>query len=291
MARELLTTSLGPVSVSVSGTGPLAVLLHANPGDARDWDSAVPSLIASGWTIAQVDWPGYGASPAPLWGPGPAFGALGFARVLDEVLDQVVPAHGGGAVVLVGNSVGGFAAVRQALLRPERVRGLVLIAPGGFTRFNPVSRLVTRVMGSPRWARRIVGPLATLYTWRRTATSSAALRRPYAVGRDPQRLAVHCDVWRSFLDPEHDLRARARGVAVPTLVTWGRGDPVLPWLTDGRRVVRTLPDARLALFWSGHEPHAEVPQQWLAAVKPFLADLADLADPAGEPKAEPGRQG
>jgi len=45
------------------------------------------------------------------------------------------------------------------------------------------------------------------------------------------------------------------------------------------------------LFWSGHEPHAEVPQQWLAAVKPFLADLADLADPAGEPKAEPGRQG
>jgi pimeloyl-ACP methyl ester carboxylesterase len=193
-------------------------------------------------------------------------------RVLDDVLDGIGQAVGGcpGQVVLIGHSVGGYAAACQALTRPERVAAVVLVAPGGFTRFTWLTRSFVRIMGSVGPARRLVGPLAAAYTVRRTPASRAALRRVQLLRGHPDRLAVHSAVWRSFLDPAHDLRHTAPTITVPVLLTWGRLDPVVPWLTDGRRAARALPHARVARFWSGHLPHAEVPHRWLAAVVPFL---------------------
>ena len=264
---RLAPTSAGPVACHVRGAGPAIVLLHASPGDARDYD-AVAAALADGRTVIRLDWPGYGDSPAP---DGPA-GAIQFAQVLDEVIAELRAAEHG-PVVLVGNSVGGYAALAYALREPARVAGLVLIAPGGFTRLNPVSRAVCRLMGAPAAARWLLGPLASVYTWRRTPVAKAALRRAYAAARDPRRRAVASAVWRSFLDPAHDLRGRAPELTVPVLLTWGRGDPVLPLASDGRRAARLLPGARLVRFWCGHEPHAEMPEAWLAAVGTFLATL------------------
>jgi pimeloyl-ACP methyl ester carboxylesterase len=265
---RLVPTSAGPVACHIRGAGPAIVLLHANPGDARDFDAVVAALAESGRTVIRPDWPGYGDSPAP---ERPA-GAPQFAQVLGEVL-TALRADEPGPVVLVGNSVGGYAALAHALREPGRVAGLVLIAPGGFTRLSPLSRAVCRLMGAPAAARWLLGPLASAYTWRRTPTARAALRRAYATARDPERRAVACAVWRSFLDPEHDLRDRVAGLPVPVLLTWGRGDPVLPLLSDGRRAARLLPGARLVRFWCGHEPHAEMPGAWLTAVHAFLATL------------------
>jgi pimeloyl-ACP methyl ester carboxylesterase len=262
---RLVPTSAGPIACHLRGTGPAIVLLHANPGDAGDFD-AVAAALADGRTVIRLDWPGYGDSPAST---GPA-GAIEFARALGEVLADL-RADDLGPIVLVGNSVGGYAALAYALREPARVAALVLIAPGGFTRLNPLSRAVCRLMGAPATARWLLGPLASLYTWRRTPAARAALRRAYATARDPARRAVACAVWRSFLDPEHDLRGRVAALRVPVLLTWGRGDPVLPLLTDGRRAARLLPGARLVRFWCGHEPHAEMPEAWLAEVQSFLA--------------------
>lgn len=271
MNAESLTvcTDLGDVAVRLHGAGPLIMTLHANPGDGRDFD-AVLGPLSQHSTVAVIDWPGYGDSTAsdPSKVTAPAL-----ARTLDLVLEAVLVCVEQRSAVLVGNSVGGYTALCQALERPERVRGLVLIAPGGFTRHNPFSRAFCRMMGTPAIARWLAGPLATGYTWRRTATSRAALRRAHAVRRDPQRLGVYCAIWRSFLDPAHDLRGRVGSLGVPVLLTWGWGDPVLSRFGDGRRAARLISGTGLNSFWSGHEPHAEVPECWLEVVTPFLESL------------------
>ena len=251
-----------------SGDRGVAVLLHANPGDARDYDAVVDRFRSAGFRVLRLDWPGYGGSPAPEG----AASAVGFAGLLEDFLLAVLP-EDAGQVVLVGNSLGGFAALRFALRRPGRVDALVLVAPGGFTAQNPLTRAVCRVMGSARWSRRLVGPLASAYTARRTPTSSAALARAKAVPGEEDRLRVYRELWASFTDPEHDLRQAGAALTVPVLLTWGRFDPVLPWLTDGRRARRSLPGARAVVLPSGHEPHAEVPEQWWRAVEAFLDEV------------------
>ncbi|MFI7601379.1 alpha/beta fold hydrolase [Actinoplanes sp. NPDC049681] len=264
----LFPTSLGEVAYAATGSGPVLVLLHGNPGDARDWDAVVGPL-AQRHTVVRVDWPGYGRSPCTA---GAMVGAPELAAVLDEVLDHIaeISDQGGRKVVLVGHSVGGYAALCQALTRPQRVAAMVLVAPGGFTRLTGPTRMVVRGMGSPSVGGRLAGPLAAAYTVRRTAAGRAASRRARSVRTSPCRSAVHSAVWRSFLDPAHDLRGRAGAITVPVLLTWGRLDPVVPWYSDGRRAAGLLPHAAVARFWSGHLPHAEVPERWLAAVVPFL---------------------
>ncbi|MFC6016793.1 alpha/beta fold hydrolase [Plantactinospora solaniradicis] len=285
-AGELMT-ALGPVGYTAAGRGPVAVLLHGNPGDARDWD-AVVDVLAERRTVVRLDWPGYGRSSH--LDDGATVDAPGLARVLDDVLDGIGRAVGGrlGQVVLIGHSVGGYTAAYQALARPDRVAAVVLVAPGGFTRFTWLTRTFVRTMGSVGPARLLAGPLASAYTVRRTPTSRAALRRVRSMRGNPDRLTVHSAVWRSFLDPAHDLRHIASTITVPVLLTWGRLDPVVPWRSAGRRAARLLPRAQVARFWSGHLPHAEVPQRWLGAVVPFLDAVAP--PPCAEASA-PGPDG
>ncbi len=264
-----VATELGDVAVRLHGAGPLVVTLHANPGDGRDFD-AVAGRLSQRNTVAVIDWPGYGDSAAvdPSKVTAPAL-----AQILGVLMEAILARVEQRSAVLVGNSVGGYAALRQALEHPERVTGLVLIAPGGFTRLTPINRALCQMMSTPAIARWLAGPLASGYTWRRTPASRAALRRAYALRRDPQRLGVYCAIWKSFLDPAHDLRRRVGSLGVPVLLTWGWGDPVLSRFADGRRAARLMPAARLHSFWSGHEPHAEVPERWLAVVSPFLHAL------------------
>lgn len=248
------------------GSGPVLLCLSANPGDSRDFDAITPALARS-YRVLRLDWPGYGGSPAPL--PPERAGADYFLEVFTGFVQQL----GLRDVSIIGNSVGGNVAAHYALRAPERVRGLVLVSPGGFTRHNPVTRLFCRLQGRPGF-NRFIGKLFTrLYLRKRNAHTQAMIQRGDTEQHTEVARRVNAAVWRSFLDPRHDLRSTARELRVPALVVSGRYDPVIPARSDGRCAAQAIPGARQIVLPSGHAPFAEIPEEFLAAVTPFLASL------------------
>jgi pimeloyl-ACP methyl ester carboxylesterase len=264
---QLTATSYGPVAWEAHGSGRPLLLLSANPGDRRDWDAVVPDLARRHRVIA-VDWPGHGASPPPAR-PG-ATSAMMYAAVLAELATALELER----AVVCGNSVGGYAAIRLALEHPARVGALVLVDPGGFTRHNALSRAFCRVKGQEWVTRRIAAHFARGYLRRRTPWTEAMIARAEAERGIPHQVAVDAAIWRSFVDPAHDLRERARAVRQPTLLVWGRLDPVLPMWLDGRAARVAMPRARWAALDTGHAPYAEDPTAFLDVVQPFLAEVA-----------------
>ena len=238
------------------------MLLHANPGDSLDFEAVMPAL-AQHYRVLALDWPGYGRSAAPDR-PETA-GADFFYRVLREFLKALAlpPA------LFIGNSLGGNAAARLAIASPESVRGMVLVSPGGFTPHNAVTRAFCRLQAS----RLAIPPrfLARYYLKARTPTVTAMLERAATSQASPPCLAINRAVWRSFVEPEHDLRPSAESITAPTLLVFGKYDPLIPAARDGAVAARLIRGSRRVSMPSGHAPFAEIPQAFVAEVLPFLA--------------------
>src|SRR5258708_38442483 len=128
------------VDYTDDGSGPPILLLHAALHDRTDY-GPVHGALAKGRRVLALDWPGHGESPLPT----APLGAVQFGDLLVEFADRLDLSN----VVVVGNSVGGYAACRLALERPERVAGLVLVNTGGFPPHSALPPLGLRGMGRP----------------------------------------------------------------------------------------------------------------------------------------------
>jgi pimeloyl-ACP methyl ester carboxylesterase len=263
----LLHTSSGPIAYDERGAGAPIVLLASGAHDRHDYDELRARIPAHFRTIA-LDWPSHGESP-PGDGPGTA---MRLADVAEEAVEQLAPE---GAIVL-GNSVGGFAAARMAIRRAELVRGLVIVDGGGFAGRPPHVRAFCALMAQPWFLRRIYPAFAARYMRPRTAADQRSRDVGVATTRQDPGLRAVAELWRSFASPEHDLRPQASSILAPTLLIWGRHDPVIP-LKIGRRIAETIPGARLVVLDSGHVPHTTEPDAFAAHLLPFVE--AALAAP------------
>ncbi|MGL4175632.1 MAG: alpha/beta fold hydrolase [Dermatophilaceae bacterium] len=262
----MIQTSAGTFAVYTHGSGEPVVLLHANPGDHHDYDQVVPRLVDAGYQVHAVDWPGFGGSVAA--GP---MSAVTYAEVLPEVL----AALGTEPAVVVGNSVGGFAAVLTAARRPQLVRALVLVNPGGFTPQWLGSSAACQLIGRPRLAGVFLRLLPLIYLRTRSDAVRATRHRASRLRFAADSRRVFGELWRSFADPRHDAREAARTVQAPTLLVWGTRDLILPWLVDGRRAAAALPHAHVIRMPCGHQAFIERPSEFGSAVGDFLTGLRE----------------
>jgi pimeloyl-ACP methyl ester carboxylesterase len=260
----LLDTSTGPIAYDIQGEGETLVLLSSGAHDRHDWDELRALLPARFRTIA-IDWPSHGESPA---GDGEAT-VMRFADVAEEVVSKLA---GGGAIV-VGNSVGGFSAARLAIRRPELVRGLVIVDGGGFAGRSPLVRFFCTLMSQPLFLRAIYPAFARRYMRARTDADQHALEVGIATTRQDPGLKALTELWRSFASPEHDLRSQAAQIKTPTLLIWGRRDPVIP-LRIGKRIARLIEGSRLIVFDSGHVPHTTDPEHFAAELVGFVDSIS-----------------
>jgi pimeloyl-ACP methyl ester carboxylesterase len=258
-----MSTSAGSVAYDSRGSGDPIVLLPSGGHDYHDYDE-IRELIPGRFRSIGIDWPGHGRSPAGTAPPT----ELRLAQIVEEVLDSLTP----GGAVLVGNSVGGNVAARLAIRRPDLVKGLVIIDGGGFEGSILSGRVFCALMSRPGFARRIYPLFSRAYMRPRTAADRRAQASAIATTRTTPGLTAVTEIWHSFSFPEHDLRAQARRITAPTVLIWGRHDPVLS-LRAGETAQELIPGSRLVVIESGHLPHTTNP----AAVAAELIPLADSA--------------
>src|SRR5690349_3114564 len=109
------------LAVAREGCGPPLVCLHAIGHGGGDF-AALARAMADRFEVIRVDWPGQGRSDDD---PGHPAGPARYADLLEGLLETL----GVERPLIVGNSIGGAAAMLHASRRP--VRGLVLCDTGG----------------------------------------------------------------------------------------------------------------------------------------------------------------
>jgi pimeloyl-ACP methyl ester carboxylesterase len=272
--KHTVSTRAGPVSYRDEGSGVPIVLLHANLHTSHDYDSIIPGLLSAHNRIIAPDWPWHGDSPGL---PPPAFpGAVLFADVLEDIVTALAlpPA------IFIGNSVGGFAACRLAITHPSQVRGLVLVNTGGFPNLNLISRTFCRALGVPLIARWVLPVFIKQYMSAQTPADEAIVKEVTARAMDVAGSTVAAAIWKSFLDPGHDLRKRAGEIKAPTLIVWGTLDPVIP-VAVGRATHQIIAGSQLKELKTGHVVFSSKPEEFLGLVEPFIETV--LAEGVGGP--------
>lgn len=249
------------------GAGPPLVCLHAIGHGAADF-SGLRARFRARMRVIAPDWPGHGRSGADRE-------PISAARCADlaERMFAALDLHD---VVLLGNSIGGAAAIRVAARLPERVRALVLCNPGGLVGVSPFVRAFTRAKAAVHAAG---GRGARWYPAAFAAYYRTVLQRAPARARRAEIVASCRDVaprlaeaWRSFGEPDADLRALAPHVKQPVLFAWGARDPVVA-LPLSRPALRRFPNARLEKFAAGHAAFLETPREFEAALERFLDQI------------------
>ena len=255
-----MQTSLGTVSYTDDGSGPPVVLLHATLHDRTDFAPVIDALGAGRRVIA-VDWPGHGESPLPAT----PLRAVEFGDLMVEFADRL-DLHN---AVIIGNSVGGYAACRLALERPERVAGLVLVNTGGFTPHNVATRVMCAAMGRPAVVKAVFPAFVRGYMRAKNPADKAVVDRVVARGKTDEGARTAAALWKSFTEPGHDLRSRAAAIAAPVLITWGAKDITAPrrW---GKVVQDAIPGSRYETLPTGHVVFSSEPVAWLETVLPFV---------------------
>jgi pimeloyl-ACP methyl ester carboxylesterase len=244
------------------------VLLHAGVADRRMWDGVWDALTADR-RVLRIDLRGHGESTARPVGP-----LLPYADVL-EAMDAVgiARAH------VVGASFGAGVAVEVALVAPDRVRSLVLVAPGGSLIDHPSSWL------SAAWRAEVdaleaddldAAVEANLRAWvdgpsREPDEADPSVR--VRVGEMQRRIFENTADWDDVEEDELDPPAitRLADIAAPTLVLVGEGDGDTI-IEVAERIVREASGAELVRWPAvAHLPSMERPAAFAALAREWFA--------------------
>ena len=118
------------------GSGPAVLFVHGSGGHHAAWWQQAAALLDD-YTVITVDLRGFGNT---RWTR--EHDARNFPGDIIAVLDAVAAGGGPSRAVLVGQSIGAAAALKAALLRPDRASGVVLAHSLGGLRHAELTDLV-----------------------------------------------------------------------------------------------------------------------------------------------------
>lgn len=190
------------------------VLLHGISAAAAHYGALLARLVRQVEAVYAVDMPGHGFSDLPHDG----LHQQSLTTGMDASLDAIPHAR----VVLVGNSLGGLAAIRYAARRPDRVAGLVLLSPGGAPMAHePLQRLLDQFRLDDHAQAVAFVELLFARTPKLRSLFAHVIRKN--VGRPSIRALV------DQTEPSHMLGSEElAALTMPVDLYWGRLERVLP---------------------------------------------------------------
>ncbi len=285
-AREVTTRSdaLGALRIHVreAGEGPPLLLLHGLMTTSYSWRYVIEPL-ARRHRLVIPDLPGCGRSEAP---PPGSYGAAAIAAWIGD-LQRALDIEGCPAI---GNSMGGYLAMRHALARPGAFSRLVNLHSPAFP--DAKLALLSALMKLPgtralaawlarrdplRWAHRNVHYFDEEL---KSLEEAHAYGDPLATPEGSRAFACYLAETMSAADLRaftRDLAARSaegRPFPIPLLLLYADQDPLVS-PRNGDRLHALLPGSELAwIERSSHFAHVDTPDAVVARVLPFLSPAA-----------------
>lgn len=263
--------------------GPPVVMIHGASSNLEVMRHSLGSRLAGNHRVILIDRPGHGWSTrAHAEDSTPA----AHGRMIDEALQRLGVEY----AILVVHSWSGALGARMALDYPERVGGLVMLAPvaypwpGGVGWYN---QLITTPLIGPLLAYTITLPLG----WFLTGSGARSVFRPQSMPRDflaasATRLMLRP---REFLANARDLVTLKAAVAeqapryaeikAPTVIIAGAVDRTVSTSRHSRPFAQAVADAKLVVLPEvGHMVQNAAPDLVIAEIEALIGKLAqDMA--------------
>ncbi len=226
-----------------TGGGEALVLLHGLSGSSRWWRYNVPAL-AEHFRTHTPDLVGFGRSRA--WVAQPTIREM--AAILAEWMQvsEIERAH------VIGHSMGGQIAIHLAAEAPARVRRLVLVSAAGIPReltLAAMTRFIAEIVPPRAWGTPTFLP---------------------TVAVDALRMGPRVFFSATSHLLRDDVRPLLARIEAPTLLVWGRLDPLTP-LVHGEQMAKLIPNARLIVFdEAAHMPMVDAAESFNEEVLRFL---------------------
>ena len=244
----------------IGGVGAPIVLFHSLLADASSFERITGDLLVTHQVIV-LHLPGFGGSTRVDGG-------------LEAVADRIGAALKTLALpqspIFLGNGYGGFVALLTAIRHPGIAARLVLADCGAA--FSEPGRAAFRGMSAGAAAKGLeaIADLAMrrLFSpeFQAENTALTAQRRERFIAVDPHTFHNACAALADL-----DLRTELSKVTVPVLVLVGEHDEATPPAMS-EELAAGLPDARLQILAGcAHVPQLQAPQQFMQAIKGFIA--------------------
>ena len=189
-----------------------------------------------------------------------------FAADVDAFMDAV----GVEEATLVGASTGALFAQRVALSYPRRVSRLVLV--GAQTLANEA------IMGLREEVRALEDPVPPEFVREfQESTIYQPVPQEFLDTVVSESLKLPARVWRDYMEQaalsiDHDYVLPLREIEVPTLILWGKQDPLFP-REEQERLAEAIPGATLKVYpETGHAVHWDRPEWVVRDLEEFMID-------------------
>ena len=247
---------------SIRGGGPLTVIcLHCMGGCAADFDRLAEALPPALYRVIALDVRGHGESDARPVEFSPQ-------RLIRDVL-HLANAVGAQRFAVLGHSFGGKVALALAAREPDRIAGLVLLAPVGPGRVPFERETVATILQRAHDAAFIADCFRSSFRPDREAVVQGWARQFARTPVWAHQAVCELAMWT-------DLSAQIGVIAAPALVVAGSHDPIYGLTYQRASVVPCLTQATLVAADCGHGMMMESVQEVADLCHAFLERLAGL---------------